>query len=124
MRRQDVNHPTPLYEVKAEFFKALGHPSRIRVLELLSSGQKSVSELLPLVGINPPHLSQQLAILKRAGLVQTQREGTSIFYSLAFPELIDVLAVARRVLIDVLAERAGLLVDLQASAPLPYPGEL
>ncbi|NNN11392.1 MAG: winged helix-turn-helix transcriptional regulator [Acidimicrobiaceae bacterium] len=121
---QGVVQATPLYEVKAEFFKALGHPSRIRVLELLSSGQKSVSELLPLVGINPPHLSQQLAILKRAGLVQTQRDGTSIYYSLAFPELIEVLAVARRVLIDVLAERAGLLVDLQASAPLPYPGEL
>ncbi len=121
---QSVVQATPLYEVKAEFFKTLGHPSRIRVLELLSSGQKSVSELLPLVGINPPHLSQQLAILKRAGLVQTQREGTSIYYSLAFPELIEVLALARRVLIDVLAERAGLLVDLQASAPLPYPGEL
>ncbi len=124
MGMQGVVQATPLYEVKAEFFKALGHPSRIRVLELLSSGQKSVSELLPLVGINPPHLSQQLAILKRAGLVQTQRDGTSIYYSLAFPELIEVLAVARRVLIDVLAERAGLLVDLQASAPLPYPGEL
>ena len=124
MGMQGVVQATPLYEVKAEFFKALGHPSRIRVLELLSSGQKSVSELLPLVGINPPHLSQQLAILKRAGLVQTHRDGTSIYYSLAFPELIEVLAVARRVLIDVLAERAGLLVDLQASAPLPYPGEL
>src|SRR6266851_1652410 len=59
---------TPLYQLKAEFFKTLGHPARIRVLELLSEREYAVAEMLPEVGIEPAHLSQQLAVLRgRAG---------------------------------------------------------
>ena len=57
---------TPLYQLKAEFFKTLGHPARIRVLELLSERDYAVAEMLPEVGIEPAHLSQQLAVLRRA----------------------------------------------------------
>jgi division protein CdvB (Snf7/Vps24/ESCRT-III family) len=57
---------TPLYQLKAEFFKTLGHPARIRVLELLSDREHAVAEMLPQVGIEPAHLSQQLAVLRRA----------------------------------------------------------
>ena len=53
---------TPLYQLKAEFFKTLGHPARIRVLELLSQREHTVAEMLPEVGIEPAHLSQQLAV--------------------------------------------------------------
>ncbi len=110
---------TPLYELKAEFFKAMGHPIRIRVLELLSGGPLSVSDLNAQIGANAPHLSQQLNVLKRAGLISSERNEKYIVYSLAFPELIELLAVARRILIDVLAQRSDLLIDLQASYPLP-----
>jgi len=55
---------TPLYQLKAEFFKTLGHPARIRVLELLSQREHTVAEMLPEVGIEPAHLSQQLAVLR------------------------------------------------------------
>ncbi|CAM5317255.1 HTH arsR-type domain-containing protein OS=Streptomyces aurantiogriseus OX=66870 GN=GCM10010251_96000 PE=4 SV=1 [Streptomyces aurantiogriseus] len=57
---------TPLYQLKAEFFKTLGHPARIRVLELLSEREHAVAEMLPEVGIEPAHLSQQLAVVRRA----------------------------------------------------------
>ena len=57
---------TPLYQLKAEFFKTLGHPARIRALELLSQREYTVAEMLPEVGIEPAHLSQQLAVLRRA----------------------------------------------------------
>jgi hypothetical protein len=57
----------PLYQLKAEFFKTLGHPARIRVLELLSQRDHSVAEMVPEVGIEPTNLSQQLAVLRRAG---------------------------------------------------------
>ncbi len=60
---------TPLYRLKAEFFKTLGHPVRIRVLELLSEREHAVSEMLAEVGVEAAHLSQQLAVLRRAGLV-------------------------------------------------------
>jgi DNA-binding transcriptional ArsR family regulator len=71
----------PLYQMKADFFKTLGHPARIRILELLSERDHTVSEMLPEVGIEPANLSQQLSILRRAGLVTARREGLSVSYT-------------------------------------------
>jgi ArsR family transcriptional regulator len=104
-----------LYQAKAEFFKALGHPARIRVLELLSEREHAVSEMLPQVGIEPAHLSQQLSVLRRLNLVVTRKEGTTVFYSLVSPQVAELLTVARRILTEVLANRVGLLDDLRAS---------
>ena len=106
---------TPLYQTKAEFFKALGHPARIRVLELLSEREHSVSEMLPEVGIEPAHLSQQLAVLRKMNLVVTRKEGSTVFYSLVSPQVAELLAVARRILTEVLASQIGLLDDLRAA---------
>lgn len=103
----------PLYQVKADFFKTLGHPARIRVLELLSEGEHAVSEMLPEVGVEAANLSQHLAVLRRAGLVVTRKEGATVFYSLTSPHIADLLAVARRILTGVLAGQAGLLEDLR-----------
>ncbi len=107
---------TPLYQLKAEFFKTLGHPARIRVLELLSEREHSVAEMLPEVGIEPAHLSQQLSVLRRANLVTSRKEGSSVHYSLTSPYVAELLAVARRILTGVLSGQAELLDDLRASA--------
>ena len=107
----------PLYQVKAEFFKTLGHPVRIRVLELLGRREHAVSELLPEVGVEAANLSQQLAVLRRAGLVTTRKEGSSVYYSLTSPRVAELLTVARVILTEVLTEQVGLINDLQA--PLP-----
>lgn len=104
----------PLYQVKAEFFRTLGHPARIRVLELLGQREHAVSELLPEVGIEPTNLSQQLAVLRRAGLVVTRKEGSSVYYSLTSHEIAELLAVARVILTEVIAGRVGLLADLRS----------
>jgi ArsR family transcriptional regulator len=108
---------TPLYQAKAEFFKALGHPARIRVLELLSEREHSVSEMLPEVGIEPAHLSQQLSLLRKMNLVVTRKEGSTVFYSLVSPQVAELLTVARRILTEVLASQVGLLDDLRAAEP-------
>jgi DNA-binding transcriptional ArsR family regulator len=108
---------TPLYQAKAEFFKALGHPARIRVLELLSEREHSVSEMLPEVGIEPAHLSQQLSLLRKMNLVVTRKEGSTVFYSLVSPQVAELLAVARRILTEVLASQMGLLDDLRSAEP-------
>jgi DNA-binding transcriptional ArsR family regulator len=105
----------PLYQLKAEFFKTLGHPARIRVLELLSEREHAVSEMLPEVGIEPAHLSQQLAVLRRANLVVSRKEGSAVYYSLTSPHVAELLAVARRILTGVLSGQAELLADLRAS---------
>ena len=106
----------PLYRLKAEFFKTLGHPARIRVLELLSEREHAVAEMLPQVGIEPAHLSQQLAVLRRASLVTSRKEGSTVYYSLTSPHVAELLAVARQILTGVLSGQADLLQDLRASA--------
>lgn len=111
----------PLYQLKAEFFKTLGHPVRIRVLELLSEREHAVSEMLAEVGIEAAHLSQQLAVLRRANLVATRREGSAVHYSLANPQVAELLQVARTILSGVLAGQAELLADLKAAEPGAVP---
>ncbi|MFG3408511.1 ArsR/SmtB family transcription factor [Streptomyces sp. NPDC048142] len=106
---------TPLYRLKAEFFKTLGHPVRIRVLELLSERERAVSEMLNEVGVEAAHLSQQLAVLRRAGLVTARREGSAVHYTLADPGVAELLRVARKILSGVLAGQAELLADLRAT---------
>jgi DNA-binding transcriptional ArsR family regulator len=114
--REDAAVSRPLYQLKAEFFKTLGHPARIRVLELLSEREHAVSEMLPEVGIEPAHLSQQLAVLRRANLVVSRKEGSTVYYSLTSPHVAELLAVARQILTGVLSGQAELLEDLRASA--------
>src|SRR5665213_1614104 len=104
----------PISELKAELFKALAHPARVRVLELLTEGERSVGDMQPLVGIETSHLSQQLGVLRRAGLLATRKEGSSVIYSITDPQLIDLLAVAKRILINSLSQSQGLLADLRA----------
>jgi ArsR family transcriptional regulator len=107
---------TPLYQAKAEFFKALGHPARIRILELLAEREQAVSELLPEVGIEPAHLSQQLAVLRRMNLVTSRRDGSTVLYALVSPQVGELLRVARTILVEVITNRADLLDDLRTSA--------
>ncbi|SDE84245.1 ArsR family transcriptional regulator [Streptomyces griseoaurantiacus] len=108
---------TPLYQLKAEFFKTLGHPARIRVLELLSEREHAVAEMLPEVGIEPAHLSQQLAVLRRANLVVSRKEGSTVYYSLTSPKVAELLRVARSILSGLLAEQQELLAALRAGTP-------
>ena len=103
----------PISEIKAELFRALAHPARVRVLELLAEHERSVSEMVPLVGIESSHLSQQLGILRRANLVTTRKEGSTVFYAIRDPQLVKVLAAAKQVLINSLAETHDLLQDLR-----------
>jgi ArsR family transcriptional regulator len=110
----------PLYQLKAEFFKTLGHPARIRVLELLSEREHAVSEMLPEVGIEPANLSQQLAVLRRMGLVTTRKEGSAVYYSITSPQVAELLAVARQILTGMLSDQVELLEDLRTpAAPAP-----
>jgi DNA-binding transcriptional ArsR family regulator len=102
----------PLSEVKAELFKALGHPARVRALEILADGEHTVGELQPLVGIESSHLSQQLGVLRRAGLVATRKEGSTVVYALKSPVVAELLDVTKRLLVASLAETRDLLADL------------
>lgn len=117
----------PIYQVKADFFKTLAHPARIRVLELLRGGELSVGALIPDVGIEASHLSQQLAVLRRANIVQTRKEGSTVWYSVTDPRIFDLLEMARSILTGSLSETRDLLAELEtldfADGP-PTPGRV
>jgi len=105
----------PLSEVKAELFKALAHPARIRALEVLVEGECSVGELQPLVGIESSHLSQQLGVLRRAGLVTTRKQGATVYYAIKDPLVAELLLVAKRLLLSSLTTTRDLLAGLSTS---------
>ena len=102
----------PLYEVKANLFKGLAHPVRVRVLEVLSaSDEVSVSELLDDTGLEASHLSQHLAVLRRHNLVLAERRASQVYYRLAYPQVAELLRAARSLLLDILAQTQRQLVS-------------
>ena len=105
----------PLYQAKAELFRTLGHPVRIRVLELLQDGPRPVRDLLTSIEVEPSNLSQQLAVLRRAGLVTSSREGSLVVYALSTPDVADLLAAGRRILGSMLTDRDELLAQLRSA---------
>ena len=107
--------PVPLYQAKAEFFRMLGHPTRIRVLELLQAGPMRVRDLLDELAIEPAALSQQLAVLRRSGIVTATREGTSVVYELGGTDVADLMRAARRILTELIDDRSSLRAELAQS---------
>ena len=103
-RNRMLTDPTrPLYEVKAGLFKGLAHPIRIRILEVLSAQpEASVTELLADTALEASHLSQHLSVLRANHLVVSERRGSLVFYRLAYPQVADLLHVARDLLGEML----------------------
>ncbi|MGV8970601.1 MAG: ArsR/SmtB family transcription factor [Microbacteriaceae bacterium] len=106
----------PIAKLKAELFKTLGHPVRVRALEQLIEGERSVTELAAHIEVELSHLSQQLAVLRRAGIVGTRREGTTVYYSITDHRIDDIFAIARDMLISALESSNSLLEHMKTSS--------
>jgi DNA-binding transcriptional ArsR family regulator len=104
---------TPLQAFKARFFRALGHPVRVRILETLAKGERSVQDLQEALGLEQPVVSQQLAVLRNQGIVTSEKQGLSVRYSLRDPAIEELLAVARRIFNNHLVDTGGMLRELQ-----------
>ena len=110
----------PLYEVKANLFKGLAHPFRIRLLELLSdSPELTVSALQAETELEASHLSQHLSVLRRHHLVVSERRGSHVFYRLADPRIRELLAVARALLLTMLSEDRDRLSEAEGLPAIP-----
>lgn len=110
-----------LQDFKAELFRTLGNPLRVRILEVLRpAGSLTVTEIHQRVGAEPSNVSQHLSIMRARGLVVTRREGTSIWYSAADPAIYELLDVARGIFERQLEARTRLLEreDESSAAPL------
>ena len=102
----------PLAEVKADLFRALAHPARIRVLEILAGGEHTIGELASLTGLELSHLSQQVTVLRRASIVESRREKNNVVCRLRDPRTAELLAVARQLLSNNLRQHRALLAEL------------
>jgi ArsR family transcriptional regulator len=106
--------PARLRRFKAEFFKALAHPVRIAILEVLRAGPRSVGEIQALTGVPGSSISQQLAVLRGRGIVVPERAGTTIHYHTADPEIYALLDAAREIFYGHLSDSADLLRLVEA----------
>jgi ArsR family transcriptional regulator len=105
----------PVHEVKANLFRVLGHPARVRILELLRQGELSVGALQVALDLDSGGTSQHLAALRRIGLVDSRREGTSVYYRVDDAQVFDLLEAGRAIISRQLAEQQAILQDLETS---------
>src|SRR5215813_6797309 len=108
-----------LQSFKAQFFRALAHPTRIRILEALVRGARTVQELQEALALEQPIVSQQLAVLRHQGIVSAQKEGSSVRYALRDPLVGALLDVARRIFNNRLGDSQGLLRALRKETRRP-----
>lgn len=102
----------PVYEVKAGLFRVLGHHARVRIVELLREGERSVGALQAELGLESGATSQHLAALRRVGLVESRRDGTSVFYRAADERVFDLLDTGRALVARQLEGQQSMLREL------------
>ncbi len=113
---------SPIYALKADFFRVLGHPARVRLLQLLRDGERSVGALQEELELDSSGTSQHLAALRAQGLVVGRREGTSVYYRVKDPRTLELLELAKRIISASLEENRALLDDLSGEDFGPRPG--
>lgn len=115
----------PLYEVKANLFKGMAHPVRVRVLEILSAQPSvSVTDLISDMNVEASRLSQHLSVLRTHHLVVSERRGSQVFYSLAYPRVAELLATAKALLGEVLESTQEQLQTTEWSSGQQDPDEM
>jgi DNA-binding transcriptional ArsR family regulator len=102
----------PIYRLKAEFFRLLGHPVRVRILELLRDGERSVGQLQIALGLDSSGTSQHLTAMRRQGLLDSRREGNNVYYRVKDPRTFQLLETAKQILTAQLEETKELLGEL------------
>jgi DNA-binding transcriptional ArsR family regulator len=102
-----------LQTFKADFFRALAHPVRIRILETLADGDRSVQELQQTLDLEQPIVSQQLAVLRGRNIVIPRKVGTTVRYALSDPLVTRLLGVAREIFNNHLVGKQSMLKELQ-----------
>lgn len=99
----------PVYVVKARLFRVLGHPVRIRILELLGDGERSVGDLQAALELDSSGTSQHLTALRQQGVLDSRRAGTSVYYRIRDPRISQLLALAKEILTSALSDSYALL---------------
>lgn len=103
---------SPIYALKADFFRVLGHPVRVRMLQVLRDGERSVGSLQDELDLDSSSTSQHLAALRGQGLLESRKEGTSVFYRVKDPRTLELLELAKQIIAAAREDNQALLDDL------------
>ena len=103
-----------LYELQAEVCKTLANPKRLEIINALKDGEKSVTELVGILGVPKANVSQHLAVMRNSGVLVNRRDGVNIFYSLASPKVTEACMLMKEVLTERLKSKSGLLDKIEA----------
>lgn len=101
-------------EMKADMLRALAHPTRLRIVQLLAPGEKCVCELLPLLQLEQPNVSQHLTILRQSGIVETEKRGTMIFYRLKNSKFATLLELFDQIILEEIEKNQEILRELRS----------
>jgi DNA-binding transcriptional ArsR family regulator len=107
----------PVYRLKAELFRTLGHPARVRLLELLGEQERTVGELQEALELDSSGASQHLAALRRQGLLVSRKVATSVYCRVKDRRTLELLGIAREILMANLEDSRTLLGELGAERP-------
>lgn len=113
--------PAAIHRLKADFFRLLGHPVRVRVLELLHDGERTVGDLQSALELDSGAMSQHLTAMRRQGVLESRRDGAKVYYRVKDPRMFQLLVVARQILTSQLEESRAMLGDLAAAAAAEPP---
>ena len=97
-----------VFELQADICKTLASPKRLEILNILKSGEKSVTELVEELGVPKANVSQHLAVMRHKGILKSRRKGVNIFYSISNNKVTSACALMREVLADMMRERGKL----------------
>ena len=98
-----------LFELQSEVCKTLASPKRLEILNALKEGEKTVTELVDILGVPKANVSQHLAVMRHKGILRTRREGVNIFYSVANAKVIQACILMREVLTEQMQEKSRLI---------------
>lgn len=113
---------SPIYALKADFFRVLGHPVRVRMLQVLRDGERSVGSLQDELELDSSSTSQHLAALRGQGLLESRKEGTSVFYRVKDPRTLELLELAKQIIAAAHQDNQAVLADLAVEDFGPGPG--
>jgi DNA-binding transcriptional ArsR family regulator len=110
-----------VWELQADICQVMANPKRLQILHLLKEKERSVGEMVQVLGVAKANLSQHLSLMRQKGIVIARRQGTTIYYRLAIPHITEACEIMREVLLATLAARGKLHRSLVNSANLASP---
>ncbi|MDA8431568.1 MAG: metalloregulator ArsR/SmtB family transcription factor [Nitrospiraceae bacterium] len=103
-----------LFELQSEVCKTLASPKRLEIINSLKDGEKTVGELVDILGVPKANVSQHLAVMRHKGILKSRRDGVNIYYRIANPKVVQACVLMREVLTEQMKERSK-LIDIVAN---------